>query len=103
MQRKRPLRRYAEIEDLLWLRLSALGGWHFRKDSPFQTFVLPFVEHDALLVVELDADRSGRSPVRDRLLHDAGYTILRFPRTDAQSNLSSVIATIRAVLEDRKI
>ena len=44
-----------------------------------------------------------RSPVRDRLLREAGYTILRFPRADAQSNLSSVIATIRAVLEDRKV
>ena len=104
MQRRRPLRREAEIEDLLWLRLKALEerGWHFRKDSPFQTFTLPFVAHDALLVVELEADRSGRSPVRDRLLHEAGYTILRFPRADAQNNLPSVIATIRAVLEDRK-
>ena len=104
MQRKRPLRRQAEIEDLLWLRLKALEeqGWHFRKASPFQTFTLPFVEHDALLVVELETDRAGRSPVRDRMLHGAGYTILRFPRTDAESNLSSVIVTIRAVLEDRK-
>jgi very-short-patch-repair endonuclease len=102
MQRKRPLRRDAEIEDLLWLRLRALDGWHFRKDAPFQTFTLPFAEHDALLVVELETDRSSRSPVRDRLLHEAGYTILRFPRADAEGNLSSVIATIRAVLEDRK-
>lgn len=104
MQRKRPLRREVEIEDLLWLRLKALAeqGWHFRKHAPFQTFTLPFVEHDALLVVELEADRSGRNPVRDRLLHEAGYTILRFPRADAQSNLSLVTQTIRAVLDDRK-
>jgi very-short-patch-repair endonuclease len=104
MQRKRPLRRAAGIEDLLWLRLKGLEerGWHFRKQSPFQTFTLPFVEHDALLVVELEADRTGRSPVRDRLLHQAGYTILRFPRADAENNLPSVIATIRTVLEDRK-
>lgn len=101
MRRNRPLRRDAEIEDLLWLRLSALDGWHFRKASPFQTFTLPFVEHDALLVVELEMDRTGRSPVRDRLLREAGYTILRFPRADAESNLSSVMATIRAVLDDR--
>jgi very-short-patch-repair endonuclease len=104
MQRKRPLRRQAGIEDLLWLRLKALEeqGWHFRKASPFQTFTLPFVEHGALLVVELEADQTGRNPVRDRLLHEAGYTILRFPRADAQSNLPQVAQTIRAVLEDRK-
>jgi very-short-patch-repair endonuclease len=102
MQRRHSLRRDATIDDLLWLRLKALEGWHFRKSSSFQTFTLPFVEHDALLVVELEADRTGRSPIRDRLLHEAGYTILRFPRADAEDNLPVVIATIRAVLEDRR-
>lgn len=104
MQRRRPLRREAEIEDLLWLRLKALAeqGWHFRKHAPFRTFTLPFVEHDALLVVELEVDRSGRNPVRDRLLHEAGYTILRFPRPDAQGDLAQVVQTVRAVLDDRR-
>ena len=102
MQRKRPLTREPHIHDLLWLRLKALEGWHFRKGATFQTFTLPFVEHSALLVVELEADRSDRSPVRDRLLHEAGYTILRFPVTDAEQSLDAVMATIRAVLEDRR-
>src|ERR1700744_557568 len=102
MQRRHSLRREATIEDLLWLRLKALEGWHFRKGTSFQTFTLPFVEHDALLVVELEADQTGRSPVRDRLLDEAGYTILRFPRGDAEDNLSAVITTVRAVLEDRR-
>jgi very-short-patch-repair endonuclease len=39
--------------------------------------------------------------VRDRLLREAGYTVLRFSRADAIQNLSSVVATIRAVLDDR--
>lgn len=113
MQRKRPLERWREperrkkrrepgLQDLLWLRLKTLEDWHFRKGSSFQTFTLPFVEHDALLVVELEADRGLRSPVRDRLLHEAGYTILRFPIDDAESSLDTVMATILAVLEDRK-
>jgi very-short-patch-repair endonuclease len=102
MRRKRPLRRKAEIRDLLWQRLKVLEGWQFRKDSPFRTFILPFVEHDALLIVELETDSSSRSPIRDRLLHEAGYTILRFARADAEDNLSSVTGTIRAILEDRK-
>ena len=62
---------------------------------------MPFVEHDALLVVELVVDPSNRSPVRDRLLREAGYTILRFPMADAEAGLDAVMATIRAVLEDR--
>ena len=102
MQRKRPLGREPGLQDLLWLRLSALEGWHFRKGSSFQTFTLPFVEHDALLVVELEVDPSNRSLVRDRLLREAGYTILRFPMADAEAGLDPVVATIRAVLEDRR-
>jgi very-short-patch-repair endonuclease len=102
MQRKHALRREASIEDLLWLRLKALEGWHFRKNSPYQTFSLQFVDHDALLVVELETDRADRSPVRDRLLHEAGYTILRFPRPEAEANLPAVIDMVRKVLEDRR-
>ena len=45
-------------------------------------------------MVELEADRANRSPVRDRLLHEAGYTILRFPMTDAEAGLDAVMATI---------
>jgi very-short-patch-repair endonuclease len=100
MQRKRPLRRQPEIEHLLWLRLRALKeqGWHFRKASPFRSFLLPFVEHDALLVVQLGGVSS---IVRDRLLREAGYTILRFSRADAARNLNGLMDTIRAVLQDR--
>ena len=102
MHRKRPLRRSATLEDLLWLRLKALESWRFRRGASFQTFKLQFVEHDALLVVELEADRTSRSPVRDRLLHEAGYTILRFPCAEAEANLSVVSDMVRKVLEDRK-
>jgi very-short-patch-repair endonuclease len=100
MQRKRALQRQPEIEQLLWLRLRALKeqGWYFRKASPFRSFLLPFVEHDALLVVQLGGVSS---IVRDRLLREAGYTILRFPRADAARNLHGLMDTIRAVLQDR--
>jgi very-short-patch-repair endonuclease len=96
MQRKRPLRADPGIENRLWLRLKLLG---FRRGATFRTFRLSFVKHDALLVVELDDGR--RSVVRDRLLREAGYTVLRFARADAIQNLSFVVATIRAVLDDR--
>lgn len=96
MQRKRPFQRDPGIENLLWLRLKVLG---FRRNAYFRTFLLPFVDHAALLVVELEDGR--RTIVRDRLLREAGYAILRFPRADAMQNLPSVVATIRAVLQDR--
>jgi very-short-patch-repair endonuclease len=101
MQRKRPLQTDSDIENLLWLRLKALSeqGWHFRKGATHRTFRLPYVEHEKLLVVELEDGR--KHIVRDRLLREAGYTILRFPRADAVQNLPSVVAKVRAVLEDR--
>ncbi len=99
MKRSRPLQRDPGIENRLWLRLKALEGCRIRRGGTYRTFRLAFVEHEALLVVELDDGR--RSAVRDRLLREAGYTILRFPRADALQNLPSVVATIRAVLQDR--
>jgi very-short-patch-repair endonuclease len=104
MQRRHPLRRQTAIQDRLWLRLRTLEaeGWNFRKASPFQTFILPFVEHEALLVVELETDRADRNAVRDRLLREAGYTILRFHRADAEADLAGLVEIIRAILGDRK-
>jgi very-short-patch-repair endonuclease len=101
MQRRRPLRREATLEDFLWLRLKALEGRCFRRDAVFQTFPLAFVDHDALLVVELETGPEARSPVRDRLLREAGYTILRFARAEAETGLNGIMEMIKAVLEDR--
>jgi very-short-patch-repair endonuclease len=104
MRRKRALRRPSTIENLLWLRLKALSeqGWHFRRNAYFRTFLLPFVAHEALLMVELDdGGKAPRNIIRDRLLREEGYSILRIPRADAVENLPSVVAGIRAVLQDR--
>jgi very-short-patch-repair endonuclease len=100
MQRKQPLARKPDLEHRLWLGLRALKqqGWHFRKASPFRSFLLPFVEHQALLVVEI-SERG--NIVRDRLLREAGYTILRFSPGDARQSLDLVLRTVRAVLKDR--
>jgi very-short-patch-repair endonuclease len=101
MQRKRPLQREAEIEDLLWLRLRGLKeqGWNFRKSGHFRTFLLPFVDHEALLVVELED--GARSIVRDRLLAEAGYSVLRFAREEAMADLDFVMDRVVGVLKDR--
>jgi very-short-patch-repair endonuclease len=96
MQRKRPFRADSGIENRLWQRLKLLG---FRRNATFRTFRLAFVEHGASLVIELDDGQ--RHIVRDRLLREAGYTVLRFPRADAVQNLSGVVDIVRAVLRDR--
>ena len=104
MQRKAPLRARNTLEMRLWTRLKALEGYRFRRKSPFRTFTLDFVEHDAGLVVLLEEGEPGRhrtgSIVRDRLLSEQGYVILRLWRWEVERDLHTALTRIRAVLED---
>ena len=86
------------------LRAMREQGWHFRRDAPFRTFTLAFVEHEARLVIDLLEGEPGqrKSPghaVRDRLLSEQGYVILRLWRVEAERDLHSALHKIRAALE----
>ena len=104
MQRRHALGPRNDLEARLWPRLRALReeGRHFRKGVSFRTFRLDFVEHDARLVIELLDGEPGRDravhPVRDRLLAEQGYVILRLWRAEASRDLSGALHRIRAVL-----
>jgi very-short-patch-repair endonuclease len=104
MQRKTPLKSHNTLENRLWTRLKALEGYRFRRKSPFRTFILDFVEHDVRLVVLLEDGEPGRhrtgSIVRDRLLSEQGYVILRLWRREVERDLHTALNRIRAVLED---
>ncbi|HKQ46084.1 MAG TPA: DUF559 domain-containing protein [Rhizomicrobium sp.] len=103
MQRKTPLRARNTGESRLWARLRGLDGARFRRKSPFRTFTLDFVEHDARLVISLEDGEPGRcstSIVRDRLLNEQGYVILRLWRREVERDLHSALHRIKAVLDD---
>jgi very-short-patch-repair endonuclease len=103
VRRKVPLRSRNTLENRLWARLREIEGARFRRKSPFRTFTLDFVEHDARLVVSLeDGEPGGRSThiVRDRLLSEQGYVILRLWRLEAECDLHTALGRIKAVLED---
>ena len=103
MQRKVPLKQRNTLENRLWARLKAMEGCRFRRRSPFRTFTLDFVEHEAGLVISLDNGEPGRRSshiVRDRLLSEQGYVILRLSAREAERDLHSALHRIRAVLED---
>ena len=104
MQRKTPLAPRNTLENRLWARLKTLEGYRFRRKSPFRTFTLDFVEHDRGLVVLLEDGEPGRhrtgSIVRDRLLSEQGYVILRLWRREAERDLHAALGRIRAVLDD---
>jgi len=96
------------LENRLWARLRELEGYRFRRKSPFRSFTLDFAEHDVRLVIALEDGASGRRPqktgvghiVRDRLLSEQGYVILRLWRTEAERDLPGALQRIKAVLED---
>jgi very-short-patch-repair endonuclease len=80
-----------------------MEGTRFRRKSPFRTFTLDFVEHDLGLVISLEDREPGRRSnyiIRDRLLSEQGYVILRLWRGEAERDLPSTLHRIKAVLED---
>jgi very-short-patch-repair endonuclease len=82
-----------------------MEGVRFRRKSPFKTFTLDFVEHDARLVISLEDGEPGRRSntiVRDRLLSERGYVILRLWRREVERDLHSAVHRIGAILEDLK-
>lgn len=104
MMRHRPLAPRNDVETRLWARLRALEGRHFRRQAPFKTFTLDFVEHGARLVVSLEGgapgSRTSVNIVRDRLLNQQGYVILRLWRGETERDLAGTVQRIRAVLDD---
>ena len=103
MLRKVPLRARNTLEARLWARLKALEGYRFRRKSPFRTFNLDFVEHDAGLVISLEDGEPGRRShhaVRDRLLSERGYVILRLRRAEVEQDLQGALHRIQSVLGD---
>jgi len=103
MQRKAPLRARDTLDTRLWARLRQMPGCRFRRKSPFRTFTLDFVEHDAGLVISLEGGEPGRRSshiVRDRLLSEQGYVILRLWRQEVERDISGAIHRIKSVLDD---
>jgi very-short-patch-repair endonuclease len=104
LKRKTSLGARNTLEARLWARLRLLEGFRFRRRATFKTFTLDFVEHDARLVISLEDGEPGRAMtgriVRDRLLSEQGYVILRLWRTEAARDLGGAIQRIKTVLAD---
>lgn len=105
MRRKAPLRANATLESRLWARLREIEQCRFRRKSPFRSFMLDFVEHHAGLVISLEDGEPGRRSgtiVRDRLLSEQGYVILRLWRRETERDIPGAVRRIQSVLEDLK-
>ena len=98
--RKQPTR----AEDILWERLrgSRFHGAKFKRQVPFDRFVVDFYCHAAKLAIELDGRQhewfsdydAGRSQILERL----GLHIARFTNDEVCADLESVLTRIREEL-----
>jgi very-short-patch-repair endonuclease len=100
MSRKQP----TKAEEILWrsLRGSRFHGVKFRRQVPFDRFVVDFYCHAAKLVLELDGKQhewfADYDAGRTRVLESRGVSVVRFTNVEVENDLDSVLARIRAAL-----
>jgi very-short-patch-repair endonuclease len=107
-QRARSLRNKAtDAEKELWkqLRNKQVLGARFRRQHPINDYIADFVSFDAMLVIELDggqhSEQEAYDAKRTRRLESVGFRVLRVWNNEVFSNLSGVMDTIFAVVEER--
>ncbi len=108
--RAKQLRRtMTRAETLLWryLKANRIDGLDFRRQVPFQGYVVDFVCFAGKLVIELDGEshdfveRQNADRKRDAFFAEQGFQVLRFTNKQVTSNLEGVIQAIRQTLSCR--
>ncbi len=93
-------RRQTRAEEILWyyLRGSRLQGAKFRRQVPFDRFVVDFYCHAAKLAVEIDGKQhnwfADYDRARTELLELTGVRIIRFTNEEVLGNIHGVLARI---------
>jgi very-short-patch-repair endonuclease len=98
-----------DAEQLLWfcLRRKRLADFGFRRQHPFERFVLDFYCCRAKLVVELDGGQHNEDAVctgdlqRTAFLEQHGIRVVRFWNNEVFQNLEGVLQRIYEVLLER--
>jgi very-short-patch-repair endonuclease len=94
-------------EKLLWERLRAnqLDGLRWRRQQVIDGFIVDFYCHAASLIVELDGavhrNQAEYDTARDKALVARNLLILRFTNTEVETSMSSVLAHIRVICQER--
>ncbi len=98
-------REMTPAERAFWyhLRGNRLDGRHFRRQQVIDGFIADFYCHDAALAVELDgpvhARQADYDAERDRIIRERGIRVLRFANAQVLSDRPSVLAQIRAAVQ----
>jgi very-short-patch-repair endonuclease len=94
-----------DAEAAMWrlLRDRRLLQFKFRRQVPFQNFILDFVCFDQRLVIEIDGSQhasSSRDETRNRVLSDEGFRVARYWNNDVLQRPTAVLEDILAKLEN---
>jgi very-short-patch-repair endonuclease len=95
-----------DAESKLWqaLRGRQLLGYKFRRQHPFDYYILDFVCLDAKLIIEVDggqhSDNTDYDEQRTIRLQKAGFRVLRFWNNEVLNELESVTEVIWRELQN---
>jgi len=105
---KKMRREPTDAEAAMWrlLRHRRLALFKFRRQVPFQGFILDFVCFEKHLIIEIDGSQhasSERDTARDAVLTAEGYRIARYWNNDVLQQPSAVLEDIlvKLVGDDR--
>ena len=94
-------RRLTDTERLLWtyLRSKQIEGLKFRRQEPIGKYIVDFVCHEKLIVIEVDGGQhsanNGEDMKRDKWFSEQGYKVLRFWNNEVLTNINGVLEVIR--------
>ena len=93
-----------EPEKRLWRALSngQLDGHKFRRQSVIAPFIADFLCPRQKLIVEVDGDThdEAKDRLRDDLLDERGYRVVRVTNGDVMTNMDGVLRLIALVLAE---
>jgi very-short-patch-repair endonuclease len=95
-----------DAEQALWrvLRNRQIDGVKFRRQHPFNDYILDFVCLEIKLVIEVDGGQHGQRTeydnVRTRELETAGFKVLRFWNNEVLQNIEAVKEKIWMTLQE---
>jgi len=104
---QRSLRRNpTDAERRLWqlLRRREAAGFKFRRQHPFENYILDFVCLERKLIIEVDGGQpvdAAADATRTETLEQAGFRVLRFWNDEVLKDLDAVGQKIYTALDER--
>ena len=97
-------------ERIFWaaVRKRAIDGVRFRRQHPFEGFILDFYALELRLVVEIDGDvhdlpeRQRYDAWRDGVLRSHGLMVVRFTNDEVGINLPGVLERLRTAIREAR-